>query len=243
MIHCCKKIEYIQKYGYFLWNFAARFSLRKLWHCKSVVLSTKLVDATLADHTHASWMFYCTSVDSNALTLLLGLVVDLLYNLSLQLCRSWQEFDTAELLVISEPSRYSGKTEMKARPHWKFCSRPLSRVLNAISNLWWSSKNLKKIIKKFSRATKASANCISQINAKFLTRKFALQSKSVFGASCIQCNLTAHYLFITARCCASAVLAMALCLSVRLCLSQVGVLLKRQNVGSHKQHHPIPQGV
>ena len=139
-------------------------------------------------------MFYYTYVDSNALTLLLGFVVDLLYNLFLQLCRSWQEFDTAELLVISEPSRYSVKTKMKARPHWKFCSRPLSRVLNAISNLWWSSKNLKKIIKKFSRATKASANCISQINAKFLTRKFALQSKSVFGASCIQCNLTAHYL-------------------------------------------------
>jgi len=43
----------------------------------------------------------------------------------------------------------------------------------------------------------------------------------------------------TARCYASAVLAMALCLSV--CLSQVGVLLKRLNVGSHKQHHTIPQ--
>ena len=27
------------------------------------------------------------------------------------------------------------------------------------------------------------------------------------------------------------------------CLSQVGVLLKRQNVGSHKQHHTIPQGL
>jgi len=53
----------------------------------------------------------------------------------------------------------------------------------------------------------------------------------------------------TARCYASAVLAMALCLSVRLsvCLSvrpsQVGVLLKRLNVGSHKQHHTIAQGV
>jgi len=32
-----------------------------------------------------------------------------------------------------------------------------------------------------------------------------------------------------------------LSVSVRLCLSQVGVLLKRQNVGSHKQHHTIPQ--
>ena len=49
----------------------------------------------------------------------------------------------------------------------------------------------------------------------------------------------------TARCYASAVLAMGLCLSVCLCLclSQVGVLLKRQNLGSHKQHHTIPQGV
>ena len=42
-------------------------------------------------------------------------------------------------------------------------------------------------------------------------------------------------------------LAMALCLSVRLsvclsvCPSQVGVLLKRLNVGSHKQHDTIPQ--
>ena len=33
---------------------------------------------------------------------------------------------------------------------------------------------------------------------------------------------------------------LSVCLSVR--LSQVGVLLKRQNVGSHKQHHTIPQG-
>jgi len=27
-----------------------------------------------------------------------------------------------------------------------------------------------------------------------------------------------------------------------LCLSQVGVLLKRLNIGSHKQHHTIAQG-
>ena len=43
--------------------------------------------------------------------------------------------------------------------------------------------------------------------------------------------------FITARCYASAVLAMGLC------LSQVGVLLKRLNVGSRKQHHTIAQGL
>jgi len=40
----------------------------------------------------------------------------------------------------------------------------------------------------------------------------------------------------TARCYASAVLAMGLCP----CLSQVGVLLKRLNAGSHKQHHDSP---
>jgi len=49
------------------------------------------------------------------------------------------------------------------------------------------------------------------------------------------------YNVFTARCYASAVLAMGLCLC--LCLSQVGVLLKRQNVGSHKQHHTILQGL
>ena len=31
--------------------------------------------------------------------------------------------------------------------------------------------------------------------------------------------------------------------SVCLCLSQVGVLLKRLNTGSHKQHHTIGQGL
>ena len=30
---------------------------------------------------------------------------------------------------------------------------------------------------------------------------------------------------------------------VRVCLSQVGVLLKRLNVGSHQQHHTIAQGL
>jgi len=53
------------------------------------------------------------------------------------------------------------------------------------------------------------------------------------------------YQLFTARCYASAVLAMALCLSVRpsVCPSQVGVLLKRLNLGSHKQHHTIVQGL
>ena len=52
-----------------------------------------------------------------------------------------------------------------------------------------------------------------------------------------------NFFIFTARCYASAVLAMALCLSVRPSVrpSQVGVLLKRLNVGSHKQHHTIAQ--
>ena len=52
----------------------------------------------------------------------------------------------------------------------------------------------------------------------------------------------------TARCYASAGLAMGLCLSVCvclcLCLSVTSrILLKRLNGGSHKQHHTIPQRV
>ena len=54
----------------------------------------------------------------------------------------------------------------------------------------------------------------------------------------IVCNIGVVF---TARCYASAVLAMALCPSV--CPSQVGVLLKRLNVGSHKQDHTIAQGL
>jgi len=60
------------------------------------------------------------------------------------------------------------------------------------------------------------------------------------------CRATPHDVHttkvFTARCYASAVLAMALCPSVRpsvclsVCPSQVGVLLKRLYVGSHKQH-------
>ena len=49
----------------------------------------------------------------------------------------------------------------------------------------------------------------------------------------------------TARCYASAVLAMALCPSVCLsvCLTQVGVLLKRLYAGSHEQHRTIAHGL
>jgi len=52
-------------------------------------------------------------------------------------------------------------------------------------------------------------------------------------------------LVFTARCYASVVLAMGLCLCpcLSVCLSQVVVLLKQLNRGSHKQHHMIAQGL
>jgi len=50
------------------------------------------------------------------------------------------------------------------------------------------------------------------------------------------------YIVFTAHCYASAVLDMGLCLSVSvsICLSQVGVLLKRLNVGSHNNTTRYP---
>jgi len=47
--------------------------------------------------------------------------------------------------------------------------------------------------------------------------------------------------FYRAMLCIRGTIAMALCLSV--CLSQVEVLLKQLNVGSHKQHCTIAQGL
>jgi len=67
-----------------------------------------------------------------------------------------------------------------------------------------------------------------------------VNSRNDFGRDSSAINIVA---IITARCCASAVLAMGVCPSVCLCLSQAGVILKRQNVGSHKQHHTKPQGL
>jgi len=55
--------------------------------------------------------------------------------------------------------------------------------------------------------------------------------------------MNAITILFTARCYASTVLAMSLCPSVCVCLSQADVLLKRQNVKSHKQQNTIPQGV
>jgi len=70
--------------------------------------------------------------------------------------------------------------------------------------------------------------------------KLCLQHDAVARVHYLQL-IGLHVGGLTARCHASAVLAMGLCPSV--CLSQVGVLLKRLNTGSHKQHHTIAHGL
>ena len=74
-----------------------------------------------------------------------------------------------------------------------------------------------------------------------LARRFRL----TYPTLCYKEIRFGNRVIFTARCYASAVLAMALCLSVRLsvCPSQVGVLLKQLNVVSQKQHHTIAQGL
>ena len=84
-------------------NFAPNSGLRKF--CKSIALSTKLVDGRacrrhLYDNRRVVASYY-TSVRCNPLTPLLWFVVDLLYNLFIQLCSSWQDFDWYSALRAS----------------------------------------------------------------------------------------------------------------------------------------------
>jgi len=63
-------------------------------------------------------------------------------------------------------------------------------------------------------------------------------------AGVCKCKRNFQILISTARCYASAVLAVALCLSgLSVRPSQLAVLLKWLNVGSYKQHHTIAQGL
>jgi len=91
---------------------------------------------------------------------------------------------------------------------------------------------------------------VRKILLNYMSKNVQIQSLLIFRI----CNQTialplGHPIFshrhcyrvFTARRYASAVCAMGLCLSV--CLSQVGVLPKRLNLGSNKQHHWIAQGL
>jgi len=81
--------------------------------------------------------------------------------------------------------------------------------------------------------------CISRQNIKQLRHVVKIR-KCKF-----EMEVRNRYSVFTTRCYASTLLAMDLCLSVRpsVRLSQVGVLLKWLNVGSHKQHHMIAHGL
>jgi len=74
--------------------------------------------------------------------------------------------------------------------------------------------------------------------SSFFKLQYFFISYSIFCHGDMSLLMTVCYgmLLFTVRRYASVVYAMALCLSV--CLSQDGVLLKRLNVGSRKQHHP-----
>ena len=84
-------------------------------------------------------------------------------------------------------------------------------------------------------------SCTKNQHDRVSDQTFLASELSMCRTICSLIQLILHLLLIfTARCYASTVLAMALCPSV--CPSQVGVLLKRLNIGSHKQHHTIAQG-
>ena len=93
-------------------------------------------------------------------------------------------------------------------------------------------------LKMASPGNQHCANCIGTLSFPINQRPTGVRRKT---ATRHQCWIRWAVRIFTARCYASAVLAMVLCLSVRLSLrpSQVGVLLKRLNVGSHKQNHTI----
>jgi len=97
-------------------------------------------------------------------------------------------------------------------------------------------------VRKFCRGTCVASVRVLKVHTYF---KFLIENttSTVKMFSLLYSYKITTFLFsivFTARCYVSALLAMDLCPSVR--PSQIGVLLKRQNVGSHKQHHTIPQG-
>jgi len=95
----------------------------------------------------------------------------------------------------------------------------------------------------------SGASCIMWLLYEVMYRTSILIVLSTFNVFCLYMLHFNNFISLIehddddfyAWCYASAVLAMALCPSV--CPSQVGVLLKRLNVGLHRQHHTIAQGL
>ena len=77
------------------WTLSQNFGLRKFRHSSRSCCQQNSSRVELVDHTYEgrrTMAVYYTSVDCNPLTPLLRSVVDLLYNLLLQLGSSWQDF-------------------------------------------------------------------------------------------------------------------------------------------------------
>ena len=109
--------------------------------------------------------------------------------------------------------------------------------------------SLKHCILFYNQTQKKHIQIVTWLSLSYPSLLAGYVSNSV-NASC--CQTRREYHFYRAMLCirgtshgpVSVGVCVCLCLSVCLsvCLSQAGVLLKPQNVGSHKQHHTIPPG-
>ena len=99
------------------------------------------------------------------------------------------------------------------------------------------------------RTRTQSASCTTTgPNSSHLSRSAKI-TRSVARLSSAKSSSWCHRNFYRAMLCirgtshgpVSVCLSLSVCVCV--CLSQVGVLLKRLNVGSHKRHHTIAQGL
>ena len=129
---------------------------------------------------------------------------------------------------------------------------PVSVCLSVMYNTKFDICAKNRFNGPFSGTTRVSRYQKGKTNLDFFVKQETVSGSGISWAICKsaprsrQITTSApHHSVFTARCYASAVLAMGLCLSVSVCdhLSQAGVLLKRQNVGSRKQHRTIAQGL
>jgi len=107
-----------------------------------------------------------------------------------------------------------------------------------VTQMWTSARGTAR----GRRATRSVSTTSATTRASAMKATSSTVSPTVpVGQRPTTASASTHAGVFTARCYTCAVYAMALCLSVRPPVrpSQVGVLLKRLNVGSHKQHHPI----
>jgi len=154
-----RKQEILQNMGTSLRNFVPKTGLRKFRHSKSIVLSVELLDSRASLFT----AFYdgrrvvaagCPYFTTRLSTIMLYLhYYDLLYNLFLQLCSSWQDLDwhsasrgpsaVAELLVkILWSVKCSGISAWIYTSHYYNLLKIIVRSkYGSVSGRLWSRKN------------------------------------------------------------------------------------------------------